>query len=297
MSGGLPVRALEALAGYWCRILGAVCLEGRIPHPLQGLASSPRSCPDIVSDVSGRTSSGTGFAPGGREGCRGGRPRSGSWLLQSSFPGGKGDAGLASRDQPLSPEQVCSPNSVQDGDHSLCASLHPRGGFPSFRRSEGRVFPDTDASVLKEAIAVPVGRGCLPVQSPVLRVVDCPSGIHSGVCSGLCVGALLWDSSSQVPGRLAGPRLFGDRGQKECPGSALALLLPWDSDKRGEVRSRTLTDCRLPRHDINFCRWQRHFVLCPFPELSFGRWCWDTWLRWRSWFLTVAFECALCSGI
>ena len=32
----------------------------------------------------------------------------------------------------LSPERVCSANSVQDGDRSLRAFLHPRGGFPSF---------------------------------------------------------------------------------------------------------------------------------------------------------------------
>ena len=50
----------------------------------------------IVSDVSGRISSITGSAPGGREdvqGCFGNRPRSGSRLLQSSFPGGRGDGG------------------------------------------------------------------------------------------------------------------------------------------------------------------------------------------------------------
>ena len=29
------------------------------------------------------------------------------------------------------------------------------------------------------------------------------------------------------------------------------LSLPQDSDKRGEVRSRTLADCKLPRYDID----------------------------------------------
>ena len=87
------------------------------------------------------------------------------------------------------------------------------------------------------------------VQGPVLRTVDCLSGLHSGVCSGIYLGALPQDSSSQVAGRLANPRLFGDGGQKERPGSALALSLPRDSDKRGEVRSRTLADCKLPQYD------------------------------------------------
>ena len=94
---GLPVSALEALADYCSQILGAVHPAGMIPHPLQGFSSSPRSHPDIFYDVSGRISLGTGLAPGGREdaveGCLGDCPRSGSWLLQSSFPGGKGDGG------------------------------------------------------------------------------------------------------------------------------------------------------------------------------------------------------------
>ena len=73
------------------------------------------------------------------------------------------------------------------------------------------------SSGIVEAIEVPVGRGSLSVQGPVLRTVDCPSGLHQGVCSGLCVGALPRDSASQVPGQLAGP------SQKGRSGSALAL--------------------------------------------------------------------------
>ena len=103
----MSVSALEALTDNWSRFLGALCLVERLSHPLPGLSSSPLSYPDIISDVSGRISSIAGLAPGGREdvqGCLGDRPQSGSWLLQSSFPGGKGDGGLASRDRPLSPE-------------------------------------------------------------------------------------------------------------------------------------------------------------------------------------------------
>ena len=114
--GGLSVGALEALADDWSKFLGAIHLAGRVSHPLPGLSSSPLSHPDIVSDLPGRISSATGLAPGGREevvqGCLGDRPRSGSRLLQSPFPGGKGDRGLANRDRPLSPEQVCSSNSA-----------------------------------------------------------------------------------------------------------------------------------------------------------------------------------------
>ena len=107
--------------------------------------------------------------------------------------------GLATRDRPLSPERVCSANFVQDGDSRLCASVRLRGGFPSFHRSEGRVFPETRSSVVEEAIEVPVGRDSLSVQGPVFWTVDCPTGLHLGVCRCVCMGAVPQDSSSSVP--------------------------------------------------------------------------------------------------
>ena len=48
------------------------------------------------------------------------------------FFGGKGDRSFASHDRPLSLEWFCSANTVPDGDRSLCATLRPRRGFPSF---------------------------------------------------------------------------------------------------------------------------------------------------------------------
>ena len=143
-------------------------------------------------------------------------------------------------------------------------------GFPSFHRSEGRVFPDTRSSILEEAIEVPVGQDSLPVQGPVLRTVDCSAGLHQGVCNGLCLDAFPRDSSSQVPRRLAGPRLFGDGGQTARPGTFLALSLPRDCDKRGEVRSRTLADCKLPQYDHRYWSRQDFSIPCAGREISVG---------------------------
>ena len=125
------------------------------------------------------------------------------------------------------------------------------GGSRQHKRQqtpERCIFPNT-CSGIEEAIEVPVRRGSLPVQGLVLWTVDCPSGLHQGVCSSLCMGSLPQDSSSQVPGQLAGLGLLGGHGQKERSGSALALSLPRDSDKQGEVRSRPLADCKLPRYN------------------------------------------------
>ena len=112
--------------------------------------------------------------------------------------------------------------------------------------------------------------GTVPVQGPVLRTVDCPAGLHQGVCSGLCLGTLPRDSSSQVPQRLAGPRLFGDGGQTARPGPSLALSLPQDSDKQGEVPSHTLADCKLPRYDHRYRGHQHFSVPCAGQEISVG---------------------------
>ena len=133
---------------------------------------------------------------------------------------------------------------------------------------EGRVLPDTHSSFFEEAIEVSVWGDSLSVQGSVLRTVDCPSGLHEGVCSGLCLGALPRDSSSQVPGRLVGPRLFGGGGQTERPGSAFTLSLPRDCDKRGEVRSRTLADYKLPRYDHQYRGRQDFSVPCKGREIS-----------------------------
>ena len=73
-----------------------------------------------------------------------------------------------------------------------------------------------------------------------------------------------------VPGRLAGPRLFVGGGQGERPGSALGLSLPWDRDKRGEVRSHTLANCELPRYDHRYPGRQDFSVPCAGREISVG---------------------------
>ena len=120
----------------------------------------------------------------------------------------------------------------------------------------------------------------------MLWAVDCPSDLHQGFCRGLCLGSVPRDSVSRVPGRLDGPRLLGGHGHKGRSGSALALSLPRDRDTQGEVRSRTLEACTLPRCDHRFwcCRdfpafarvekclvFGRRVILpCLLPLLSFA---------------------------
>ena len=103
---------------------------------------------------------------------------------------------------------------------------------------------------LKDAyFQIPVHRSSRKL---LLRTVDCPPGLYSSVCSRVSLGALSRDSTSTVPGRLAGPCLLGSSGQATHPGIAVALSLSGDCDKRREVGPRALAVCNLLGHDHRY---------------------------------------------
>ena len=251
--GGLPGSALEMVAGNRSRVLGCGRSPGRLPCSLQGLSSSPFSHPCIVSDVPGRLSSGSSLAARGRgDACQRSlrnRPRSGSQLLQSPFPGGEGLWRLETRDRSLAPERVRPADSVQDGNGRFCTVICQRGGFSSFPGSEGCVLSDPNPSIFEEAIEVHVRGDGLPVPSPVFRAVDRSPGLHQGLCS---VGTLSWDQTSPLSGRLVGSLFLGVGSQAVGPVAPLDLSDHRDCDKREEVGSRALADCEVPRYDHRY---------------------------------------------
>ena len=179
---GLPVSALEAVAGNWSGDLGGDRPSGRLPCPVQGLSSSPSSHTGIVSNVPGRLSSGSSLAARGRgDACQRSlrnRPRSGSRLLQSPIPGGEGDWRLETCDRSLTFERLRPADVVQDGNSRFGAVICQRGGFSSFLGSEGCVLSDPDPRIIEEAVEVNVGGDSLSVQSSVLRTVDCSPGLY-----------------------------------------------------------------------------------------------------------------------
>ena len=255
----MPVTALEAVAGDWSRDLGGDHSSGRLPRPVHGLSSSPSSHTGIVSDVPGRLSSGSSLAARGRgDACQRSlrnRPRSGSRLLQSPLPGGEGDWRLEAYDRSLTLERLRPADAVQDGNSRFGAVICQRGGFSSFLGSEGRVLSDPDPRIIEEAVEVHVGGDSLPVQSPVLRSVDCSPGLYQGLRGGVSLGTLLRDQTAPLPGRLVGSLLLGEESQGIDQGAPLTLSHPRDCDKREEVRSRALAVCEVPRYDHRYwCR-------------------------------------------
>ena len=255
----MPVTALEAEAGDRSGDLGGDRSSGRLPRPVHGLSSSPSSHTGIVSDVPGRLSSGSSLAARGRgDACQRSlrnRPRSGSRLLQSSLLGGEGDWGLEACDRPLSFERLRPADVVQDGSSRFGAVICQRGGFSSFLGSEGRVLSDPDPRIIEEAVEVHVGGDSLPVQSPVLRSVDCSPGLYQGLCGGVSLGTHSRDQTAPLPGRLVGSLLLGEESQGVDQGAPLALSHPRDCDKREEVGSLALAVCEVPRYDHRYrCR-------------------------------------------
>ena len=193
------------MAGNWSRDLGGDRSSGRLPCPVQGLSSSPSSHTGIVSDVPGRLSSGSSLAARGRgDACQRSlrnRPRSGSRLLQSSLPGGEGDWRLEACDRSLSFERLRPADAVQDGNSRFGAVVCQRGGFSSFLGSEGCVLSDPDPWIIEEAVEVHVGGDSLPVQSPVLRAVDCSPGLYQSLHGGVGLGSRSRYSTAPLPGR------------------------------------------------------------------------------------------------
>ena len=232
--------------------------------PVHGLSSAPSSHTGIVSDVPGRLSSGSSLAARGRgDACQRSlrnRPRSGSRLLQSPLPGGEGDWRLEADDRSLSFERLRPADAVQDGNSRFGAVICQRGGFSSFLGSEGCILSDPDPRIIEEAVEVHVGGDSLPVQSPVLRSVDCSPGLYQGLCGGVSVGTLPRDQTAPLSGRLVGSLLLGEEGQPVDKGAPLALSHPRDYDKREEVGSRALAVCEVPRYDHRY-RCQQGFPI------------------------------------
>ena len=247
------------MAGNWSRDLGGDRSSGRLPCPVQGLSSSPSSHTGIVSDVPGRLSSGSSLAARGRgDACQRSlrnRPRSGSRLLQSSLPGGEGDWRLEACDRSLSLERLHPAHAVQDGNSRFGAVICQRGGFSSFLGSEGCVLSDPDPRIIEEAVEVHVGGDSLPVQSPVLRAVDCSPSLYQSLRGGVGLGIRSRDQTAPLPGRLVGSLLLGEESQGVDQGAPLALSHPRDYDKREEVGSRALAVCEVSRYDHRYrCR-------------------------------------------
>ena len=89
---------------------------------------------------------------------------------------------------------------------------------------------DPDPWIIEEAVEVHVGGDSLPVQSPVLRSVDCSPGLYQSLRGGVGLGSRSRYPTAPLPGRLVGPLLLGEEGQGVDQGAPLALSHPRDCE-------------------------------------------------------------------
>ena len=184
--------------------MGGFRPQGGIPNTVPTPAPPPSQFPGIVSNITLRLAKSSRPASRGRdydfEGGLEESPRSGSRLLQSPLPGGKGVRRLETCDRPLSFQRVRTTNSFQDGNCLLSPPLGKEGRLPGLYRPEGPLLPDTRPRLLQKMAPFRFGRNSSSVQSPLLRVVNCPAGLHQSLRDSVGLGPRLRGPSSPVPG-------------------------------------------------------------------------------------------------
>ena len=211
----------------------------------------------------------------------------------------------------LSPERVRPADSIQDGNSRFCTVICQRGGFSSFPGSEGCVLSDPNPSIFKEAIEVHVGGYGLPVLSPVFRTVDCSPGLHQGLRCRVSVGAHSRDQTSPLDDWLV--LSSSEREAKQAVQSLLSLcrtlgivinekksdLMPSQTVKYLGMTIDTEAGKVFPSlgRVEKFLTVAESFCTMDAPPAQLWQVILGHWLRSSGWFLTVAFGCALYSGI
>ena len=217
--------------------------------PFQHRLPPPSQLPGIVSNIPLRLSKSSRPATRGRdhdfEGGLGESPRSGSRLLQPPLHGGKDVRRLETRDRPLPFQRVRTTNSFQDGNCLLSPRLSEEGRLPGLYRPERRLLPDTCPHLLQEMAPFRFRLNGPPVQSPLLRVVNCPAGLHQSLRDSVGLGP----SSSPVSGRLAGTSLYRGQSQAAHLRPSIPVQLPRGNTQQREVRPQSVTVGGVSRHD------------------------------------------------
>ena len=219
--------------------MGGIRPPRRISDTIRGSSSPPRDVPGTVPNVPAGLGARSHPPTGDRDHAdqRGPRdhPRTGPRIQQPPVSRRKVVRWLETRDRLLAPEPVRTPDTVQDGNTLLGTTSSQKRGLPSINRPQGCLLPDTRSSLLQEAPPIRVKRDGLSVQGPVLRTLDCPTGVHESFRGSLSLGLLSWGPPAAILGRLADPGLLGGQDQTARKPTPLALPLPWDSHKRAEV--------------------------------------------------------------
>ena len=211
MSGTL----LATVVRHRGRSLGGVRPPRQVPDTINGPPSSPCYIPGPVSNLPAWVAAGSfsfyGDRHHGYERSARDNPKPRPRLLQPPLPSGESSRRLAPRNQPLSTERVRPTDPVQNGNSKFRPSNSQKERLPSLDRPQGRLLPDSSASLFQEAASLRLERHGLPVQGTMFRPVDRPTGIHESVRGGLFLGSRPRNPPATIPGRLADLVLLGEQ--------------------------------------------------------------------------------------
>ena len=206
-----------------------------VPIPLPSY--SPSSIRGLALDHCGSR-----FArEGGHRACS-----SFSRLLQPPLCHSQSHRGLAACYRPLPSQPVYSSLPFPHGDPTVGPPVSASRGLDGFLGPEGRLLSGSGSPRVSLLSEVLCGRGGLAVSRSLLRPFHRTAGVHSCHGSDLVDHASSRVPDSEVPGRLAGPRvLVSEPGSGEgLPSSALSgARCPGQS---GEEFSDSLSDLGLP---------------------------------------------------
>ena len=254
---GTPLATVVRHRG---RSLGGVRPPRRVPDTISGPPSSPRYIPGPVSDLPARFGAGSltphGDRHHGYERSAGNNRRPRPRLLQPPLPSGESFRRLAPSNRPLSTERVRPTDPFQNGNSKFRPSNSQKERLPSLDRPQGRLLPDSSASLFQEATSIRLERHGLPVQGTMFRPVDHPTGIHESVRGGVFMGSHSRNPPATIPGRLADLVRFTEQDETTRRPTPVTLPLARHSNKHGEVRPLPVQVRRIPRHG------HRHSV-CP----------------------------------
>ncbi|XP_068213210.1 collagen alpha-2(I) chain-like [Palaemon carinicauda] len=227
------------MAGFRCGSLDSGLPEGRLQASLPD-GTSPTHPSSEGRVVNSQRPLETGGAAGtgvihDRQGSIGisGEPRPG--VLQQALPCGESNRRVEAGHRPLSPQQVCRKDGLQDGHAEDSTGGLEGGRFPNVPRPQGRLLSNPRAPLQQEVPQDKVGVPSPSVQNPLLRSVDGSSGVHEGIHDGLGMGARAGYPTDQIPGQLVASFSLIGRTEGERREVARALQGIGDHDQLGEI--------------------------------------------------------------
>ena len=210
-------------------------------------------------------------------------------IVLNPGPGGGGGGG-GNRDRPLSPERVCQIPFKMETVASVLLSVR-EGDFLASIDLKDAYFQIPVQQSLRKLLRFLLEGTVYQFKALCFGLLTAPQ-----VFTKVFAAVSAWTHSHGIHLQYLEDWLVLASSEVEAKKNVQDLLLVCHSlsivineEKSDLVPLQTAHDhiCRgcqdfsVLRESRNFCRWRRRFVPCPLPLLSFGRWFWVAWRRWR----------------